>query len=75
MKTLSEVLKPGVEITPSQKIKNEIAVAGNAYIVAKDTMHIDSLKAHETMDRMLKVAQTREGLAALIELHGKPVTN
>lgn len=69
---MAESLQPGIEHITKNDIRAEMAVASNAHVVAKDIAHIDELRAHETMDRMLGLAQTREGLAALIELHGKP---
>lgn len=69
---MAETLQPGVEHTIIRDVRAEMAVAGNAHVVAKGLSHIDELKAQETMNRMLGLAQTREGLAALIELHGKP---
>ncbi len=69
---MAEILQPGREHVVTRDIRSEMAVAGNAHVLAKDIAHIDELRTQETMTRMLGLAKTREGLAALIELHGKP---
>ena len=48
--------------------RSEVAVAMNHHVVAKDISHIDEMRQHESMKRLLGLASTREGLQALIEL-------
>jgi hypothetical protein len=65
-------LTPGVEHNVSQLAKNEMAIAMNHHVVAKSIDQaipdIDHMRHADTMQRMLDLAKTREGLAALQEL-------
>lgn len=62
--------KPEVEkiIYSADRRRSEIAVAMNHHVVAKDIAHIDEMRQHESMKRLLGLASTRDGLQALIDL-------
>lgn len=70
--TEREITEQRVEIP--EGIQMEVAAAMSHHVTAKSIAGIDEMKQVDTMQRLLNLATTREGLAALISLkkeHGE----
>jgi len=71
-------MQPGIELQINPTMRAEVVAAANAHITAKNlaeseaTVDIAALREHDTMARLVNLAATREGLAAIIAIHGSP---
>ena len=66
-------MRPGQDIVIQPETRIRMGAALNAHAVSKDLAmaNIDHMRQEETMQRILGLASTREGLAALIETQNK----
>lgn len=68
---MSIEMQPGIE----HSIRQEVILAGNSLVIAKElqarNISLEQMRAADAMDRLLRLGQTREGLAAIVEMHGE----
>ncbi len=62
---------PNEEITIHRETRMQLGAALNQHAIAKDSLSLDLMRQEKTMDKVLALAKTREGLAALLEMQNK----
>lgn len=69
---MAETLQQGIEHTINPDIRAEVVAATNAHITAKGLsergIEVESLRNADTISRLIRLAETREGLAAIIAM-------
>ncbi len=68
---MSIEMQPGME----HNIRQEVILAGNSLVTAKElsdkNVSLENMRTADAMERLLRLGQTREGLAAIVEMHGE----
>jgi hypothetical protein len=65
-------LQPNIEHTINTSVRAEVVAAANAHITAKNLSEqgvgVENLRTEDTMSRLVRLAETRDGLAAIIAM-------
>ncbi|MBI5044462.1 MAG: hypothetical protein HZC02_00910 [Candidatus Levybacteria bacterium] len=68
-------MQPGIEHTINIDTRREVVLASNSLVTAKEiemrNTALEHMRSSDAMERLLRIGQTREGLAAIVAMHGQ----